>query len=185
MSRSPLDRLRAALPPCPTSAGAAAADRDAVPAAEAALAVTLPSDYKEFLAVYGAGTINDFLTVAGPAEESDLVGITATFRRAAAKPRNAGPLGAPGEAFVRWGVDDGGRSYLWRTDGADSDGWPVCLYAEGELTVYPFGFVEFLARLCEDSLPAGSEQVLGPGPRVFVHWREARRREAEAWERGD
>jgi len=40
-------------------------------AVEAALSATLPQDYKDFIGMYGSGSINGFLTILNPAASDD------------------------------------------------------------------------------------------------------------------
>ncbi|MFI9329356.1 hypothetical protein ACIGZJ_17650 [Kitasatospora sp. NPDC052868] len=106
--------------------------------------------------------------------------ITGTFRRAAAKPGNAEVLG-DGESYIHWGVDDGGAYLLWRIEGGSSAEWPVCVYDAGELTVLPYGLVEFLARACTGGLPADLQRMFGQGGHEFLHWQDQYRRDTERY----
>ncbi|MGW2372135.1 MULTISPECIES: SMI1/KNR4 family protein [Kitasatospora] len=189
MTSDALERLRRVLAPSAGSAEGAALDLQAVAEAEAALGIRLPPDYLEFLAVYGGGSLDDFLAIAAPAKapghrySSSIVEITGTFRRAAAKPRNAEILG-DGESYIHWGMDEGGVYYLWRIEGESSADWPVCLYDAGELTVLPFGIVEFLARACTGGLPDKLQRRFGKGGHEFLHWQDEYRRDTERYDSG-
>ncbi|KDN87781.1 SMI1/KNR4 family protein [Kitasatospora cheerisanensis] len=160
-------------------------DLPGVATAEAALGVRLPPDYLDFLAVYGAGLLDDFLLIAAPAtapghQNTSILELTGTFRRAAAEPYMARDLG-DGEAYIHWGVDGGGGSYLWRIEGESSAEWPVCVYEDG-LTVLPYGMVEFLARACTEGLPPDLQGKLrGGGGHEFLHWQDQYRRDAEQY----
>ncbi|MEV7025129.1 SMI1/KNR4 family protein [Kitasatospora sp. NPDC093558] len=187
MPSDALERLRSVLPPSPGSAEGAALDLQTIAVAEAALRIRLPPDYLEFLAVYGAGTLDDFLLIAAPERvpghrySTSIVEITGTFRVAAAKPYKAELLGA-GEAYVRWGVDDGGVSHLWRIEGGSSAEWPVCVYGDGELTVLPYGFAEYLARACTGGLPGKLQRRFGTDDdHEFLHWQDQFRRDTERY----
>ncbi|RJO77675.1 hypothetical protein D5S18_08050 [Nocardia panacis] len=174
-----LERLRQVLPLSPGSAEGAVLDLRTVAEAEAALGVRLPPDYLEFLAVYGAGTFNDFVSIAAPARVqvpgiewygSSIVEITGTFRHAVAtEPWHAEVLG-DGHSYIHWGMDGGGVYYLWRIEGASSAEWPVCLYSD-DLTVLPYGMVEFLARACTDGLPEEQRRFRG-SDHEFLHWQD-------------
>jgi hypothetical protein len=186
MAGEALERLRQVLAPSPGSAEGAELDLQQVAAAEAALGVQLPPDYLDFLAVYGAGSLDDFLQIAPPAKApghrygTGLVELTGTFRLAAAQPRHAEILG-DGEAYIHWGMDDGGVYYLWRIQGASSAEWPVCVYGNGKLTVLPFGIVEFLARACTDRLPDDLRRAFQGDGHEFLHWQDQYRRDTEQW----
>ncbi|MER7772951.1 SMI1/KNR4 family protein [Kitasatospora sp. NPDC096140] len=190
MAGDALERLRQVLRPSVGSVEGAVLDLQGVAEAEAALGVRLPPDYLEFLAVYGAGTLDDFLVVAAPAEVpgrrlygASIVEITGTFRRAAAKPRIAEVLG-DGTSYVHWGMDDGGAYYLWRVEGRSSAEWPVCVYESGELTVLPYGIVEFLARACTGSLPEDLQRRFSGSGHEFLHWQDEFRRDTEQYGSG-
>lgn len=84
MTSDALEHLRRILPPSPAGEEGAALDLQGVAAAEAALGVRLPPDYLEFLAVYGAGSLDDILLIAAPAKtpghqySTSMVDITGT-----------------------------------------------------------------------------------------------------------
>ncbi|WP_371493496.1 SMI1/KNR4 family protein [Kitasatospora sp. NBC_00374] len=188
MTSDALERLRRVLPPSPASADGAALDLQGVAEAEAALGVQLPPDYLDFLAVYGAGSLDDFLLIAAPAEapghqySTSMVDITGAFRRAAAKPYIAEDLG-DGEAYIHWGMDDGGVYYLWRVEGESSAEWPVYVYGD-ELTVLPYGIVELLARACTGGLPRELQRRFRGNGHEFLHWQDRYRRDVEQYGSG-
>ncbi|MEV6257053.1 SMI1/KNR4 family protein [Nocardia sp. NPDC051911] len=189
MTSDALERLRRILPPSPASAEWAALDLQGVAEAEAALGVQLPPDYLDFLAVYGAGLLDDSLLIAAPATapghrySTSVVEITGTFRRAAAKPYRAEILG-DGDMYIHWGVDGGGDFYyLWRVEGESSAEWPVCVY-DDELTVLPYGMVEFLARACTGGLPGELQCKFRGNGHEFLHWQDQYRRDVEQYGSG-
>ncbi|MFJ9776802.1 hypothetical protein ACIRVF_37155 [Kitasatospora sp. NPDC101157] len=86
-----------------------------------------------------------------------------------------------GEAYLHGGMDDGGVSYLWRTDGESSAEWPVCVYREGEPTVLSYGIVEFLARACTTGLPGKLQRRFDGDGHEFLTWKDLYRRDAERY----
>ncbi|MEV4615483.1 SMI1/KNR4 family protein [Kitasatospora sp. NPDC049258] len=184
-----LERLLRVLPPSPASAAGAALDLQGVAEAEAALGVRLPPDYLDFLAVYGAGSLDDFLLIAAPAEatghrySTSLMETTEAFRRAAVQSHVAEVVG-DAEAYIQWGLDDGAVSYLWRVEGESSAEWPVCVYEEGEMTVLPYGIVEFLARACTGGLPRKLQCRFDSNSHEFLHWQDQYRRDVEQYGSG-
>ncbi|MCG6499900.1 SMI1/KNR4 family protein [Kitasatospora sp. A2-31] len=167
--------------------------------AETALGVPLPGDFRDFLTVYGVGTIDNRLEIASlEAGESDRVDIPAMTRHASGD-RGTEESGArrplrpePG-SLIGWGrLKSYGDTYgllYWRMDGPDPDLWPVVVRKHGVegFTEHPRGMADFLGRLLQDagSLPWDQRDVFGAPHSRFVHRREEERLNAEGidpWE---
>jgi hypothetical protein len=102
---------------------------------EARLGVRLPTDYKQFLGVFGSGEVNGFLLVASPVfgdrliRLEDLVRSRLEIRRAL---RAAGwdipphPLSPEPGGLLPWGITRNGDTCFWQTTPAEQqDEWTV------------------------------------------------------------
>ena len=132
-----------------------------------------PRDYRDFLAVYGQGSIDDVVSVATPEDRAGEPGVL-TMRRVTPSVRRtcrtyygerrfpAWP--APG-ALLGWGVTPIGFDLFWRVTGSDPDDWPVVVAAtrDDRAFEFPYGMAEFLLRLLGDPLerPLGLRGILG------------------------
>ncbi|WP_377268642.1 hypothetical protein [Peterkaempfera sp. SMS 1(5)a] len=114
-----------------------------------------PADYREFLAVYGAGAIDDYLFVATPVDPAEDGGaLTVRRRTPAAEPsgrRRAGwpyPLWPERGALLGWGATADAAELYWDTSAADPDAWTVVSRSrEGTFTRHGCGMAEFILRM--------------------------------------
>ncbi|WP_174552096.1 Lsr2 family DNA-binding protein [Nocardia sienata] len=103
-------------------------------AAENAVGLTLPADYKQLATVYGPGIFCAYLRVYhphGPTEWIDLAGpMPATLRRQLRDDRDTGSVPVPHapDSLLACGVTDNGEHLFWITEPADDpDGWRVAV----------------------------------------------------------
>jgi hypothetical protein len=143
--------------------------------------VTFPQDYKEFVATYGEGETDAFLTllVPGPAEDSvpsgGMAAETAEARRMWLEKPPAG-YGSPATPpVIAWGVNARADLLCWVTDEQDPERWPVAVWSRGALSwsVHDCGMLEYLVRLFRGEIdPMWADD---DGVRRFVHVREVQR----------
>ncbi|MET7492662.1 SMI1/KNR4 family protein [Streptomyces sp900116325] len=146
-------------------------------AAEHAYGVIFPSDYRAFMARYGVGTIENYLTVLAPGMSGDglaegpMAFITGDAR--GTWEDEPGPLDAPAERLLAWGCDGTGDLLCWLTQGDVPEAWPVVVYNRGDDAwhVVDCGVVEFLVRILRaefDELPLSGTPLWGEGSARFL-----------------
>ena len=195
----PLARLRVLLPaPDPAATERAAVDWAAV---TSSLGVRLPRDYRDFIDVYGPGTIDDQLDIAaplGPGDDFDAPSVL----ELTPKPSSTNWLKATGSeyplwpepgALLAWGryrAEDDTYGFLyWLTVGDDPDAWPVVTWkrAPGRFVQHPPGMAAYLARALVEgpTMPYDYRDVFGAPDSRFISVREQKRLRAageDPWE---
>ncbi|MBE8477465.1 SMI1/KNR4 family protein [Streptomyces justiciae] len=148
--------------------------------AERAWGAGFPQDYKEFVAQYGDGEVDAFLTFLVPewTEGSVPCGAmaeeTAEARRMWLEKPPAG-YGSPATPpVVAWGVNARADLLCWMTGEQDPGLWPVAVWSRGTLAwdVHDCGMLEYLVRLFRGEIDT---MWADDGVRRFVHVREAQR----------
>ncbi|MEV6208807.1 SMI1/KNR4 family protein [Kitasatospora sp. NPDC051914] len=178
MSRpTPMARLRGMMP-VPAGGG----DRVDWQAAEAALGTVFPSDYREFIELYGAGSIGDHLGVVLPIAPDlpgrtlpDVADHTLEARGAMQRKREGLPAGLDESALVGWGYDDAADVLCWITVGPDPDRWPVAVWSRGDQRwlVHEMGMVAFLVAVLAgelDECPLSDLSLWDEPSQEFVPW---------------
>ena len=178
----PLARLRVLLPaPDPAATERAAVDWAAV---TSSLGVRLPRDYRDFIDVYGPGTIDDQLDIAAPLGPGDDVDAPSVLELTP-KPSSTNWLKATGSeyplwpepgALLAWGryrAEDDTYGFLyWLTVGDDPDAWPVVTWRReaARFVQHPPGMVAHLVRLLEESpaVPLIFREVFGAPDSRFI-----------------
>ncbi|WP_141689468.1 SMI1/KNR4 family protein [Streptomyces sp. DI166] len=171
------DELRRAMPSHP-----GAGDVVDWAAVEAGWETSFPRDFKEFMAEYGAGAIDDYLTVL-LAEPRGGFADGPAYMGMADESRNAEDLWPPGYGkprLIAWGLDSSADILCWRADGDDPDRWPVVVWSRGggRWAEYPGGMAEFLCRVFRaefDRCPLGDSALWGAAAPRFLHNDEERR----------
>jgi hypothetical protein len=168
---------------------------------EESLGGRLPSDFRDFVGVFGAGTIDDQLDIARVADMGEDVELP-TIEQLTPTSASTAWLEATESDYPLWpspgsllcwgrlrsGYDTFGFLY-WLTVGDDSDRWPVVTWnqAQQEFRQHPPGMAAYLADALEgaEALPLDYRDVFGAPHSRFVHWREQQRLEAadvDPWE---
>ncbi|WP_406259929.1 SMI1/KNR4 family protein [Actinacidiphila glaucinigra] len=178
MSEQPLiERLQHIMPP-----HEGAGDVVDWQAAENSWGVAFPADYKEFVAVYGAGEVDAFLTFLIPGLIDAPIpsdGMVEETRHARQMWREyPSERSVPGDAVppvIAWGVNARSDLLCWVTTERDPSDWPVAVWSRGNLGwhFYACGMIEYVLRLFEGEFD-DMWRTAG-GFRRFVHVREARR----------
>ncbi|MFL9674322.1 MULTISPECIES: SMI1/KNR4 family protein [Pseudomonas] len=116
----------------------------------------LPSDFKQFISIYGCGAVDDFVWVLDPfSENSNLnfdksqyfIDAYAVMRQEFLSDYPRPDYPAEG-SFLPWAVTDNGETFVWLVDG-EPDSWKVAIHSsdQGEEEIYNFGCVEFILKL--------------------------------------
>ncbi|MEU1412537.1 hypothetical protein [Streptomyces sp. NPDC005731] len=128
-------------------------------AAEEALGAGLPSDYKAFMSVYGAGDIGE-LGILGPLpvdflqwDPGNIPDSAPAFR--ALWDRDGGVPGivADGGSALPWGSGCNANELGWLTLDSDPDSWPVVAwrrqisYGDTRWELFDCGMVDFLVKM--------------------------------------
>jgi hypothetical protein len=156
---------------------------------EESLGVRLPSDYKSFMAVYGAGSIgDDGLGVLAPLpvdypqwDPESIQDYTPTMRDIWEFEGGVPGVSLGSEAVLAWGVGANANDLGWLMSDPDPDNWPVIAarrHGTPYWAMFDCGMVDFIRRLMLgefDECPL-SDASLWRRPSPFVHWREEQRR---------
>lgn len=111
-----------------------------------------PSDYVEFMSIYGAGSINDSVFLLDPpAANAEEFARTVEEVRASVLLQNEYQtmhhVAFPEpNGLIRWATDFTASDVYWQVASADPDAWPVVVFSRGrgEWVNYPVGMAEFL-----------------------------------------
>ncbi|MCF2525745.1 SMI1/KNR4 family protein [Yinghuangia soli] len=123
----------------------------------------LPPDYREFLACYGEGIIDEYLMILGPRFRNGVSGIVRSNRDVLSALASVVPGSRAGfpvaleskvGGVVLWGCTEDGDYCFWRCLGDDPQGWTTVVYSRhfDDWEEYPCGFSEFLLLLLSGSL---------------------------------
>lgn len=160
-------------------------------AVEAALSATLPQDYKDFIGMYGSGSINGFLTILNPAASDDHRNLFKQLEVSRADADRVseyfstlvagGPpllygLYPERGGFLPWGRAGNGRWCDWMTSDDPPDTWFAAVRVENGYTSYNAPFAEFLVGLLTDCFPAFAQEMYPwPEPEFVPAGSEPRR----------
>ncbi|HWS37515.1 MAG TPA: hypothetical protein VN408_32890 [Actinoplanes sp.] len=123
-----------------------------------------PASYQRFMAVYGAGMIQNHLVIGDPepwsepptGDDNCMRAGTALARRLWTEiDRREPDLEGVSPRLILWGVDSSGDNLCWDATDEDPEQWPVLLYhrQHGIWRRYDFGMTEFLVRLLDGAFP--------------------------------
>ncbi|MCX4856411.1 hypothetical protein [Streptomyces canus] len=122
----------------------------------------LPSDYRDFVAVYGLGSISDSMAIRTPPFEGYPYGDHLLH----------GVERPPADGMLTWAANEAGDDFAWRCVG-EPDQWRVVFRPRNRRQnhSYDMGTAEFLLRLVRGEIrpPLGAELALPP---TFTSWRE-------------
>jgi hypothetical protein len=175
-----IDTLRRIMPPHP-----GAGNFVEWHAIEASWGTRFPSDYKEFVALYGEGGVEDYLDFVLPVP-GDVFEADSSQQGMLAETRNALNLWEAETGtdrrpqLIAWGVDASADILCWRVAGGDPDDWPVIVWNQDEAQWFEYkcGMSEFLCRVFRgdfDECPLGGIPLWGNESPRFLHEREERR----------
>lgn len=168
------DELRLLLPP-PTAPASVPAPSD-WQRAETSLGTRLPADYKDFLATYGSGRIDDFLEIANPASRTEHNELIHFWRdqqpvfdymaRGGSALRYDLHPAVPG--LLPLGITDNGDTIFYVTSG-DADEWKIgVLESRGnDVVVFDGGLTSFLCAALRHEVDAFPRNFPRPAP-TFV-----------------
>lgn len=153
-----LDALQRLMPPPASDAPAVDWDR---------LADTwgrpFPPDYQRFMAVYGPGTVQDFLSILepepkAPLSEARMDGMleeTANAEDEWAEVGKAPRLEGADPLLITWGVAASADLLCWDASDPDPAQWPVLVYYRGKLRWdrYDCGMAAFLTSVLQADFP--------------------------------
>ncbi|MFJ5880329.1 SMI1/KNR4 family protein [Kitasatospora cineracea] len=150
---------------------------------EADLGRSLPSDYKEFMRVYGAGNIGEEFAILSPPGVGEgapwsgsMAAETENVRHAWEREDGRSVLDAAPSDLLAWGVTSGPDVLCWAMTGDDPEKWPTVVHRRSDpvFSVVETGMAEFLRCLFagefEDWPIRLAKNFLLPAP-AFVHRR--------------
>jgi len=154
--------------------------REEWPSIEAAVELSLPPDYKDFVNRYGSGGIDDWIFIFNPFStreygnlRNEIAGCLGALRQLRDEFHEEIPYPIHPEpgGLVPWGCTSNGDVLYWVTRGPPSD-WTVCIN-EGrgpEWEEYPYSMVGFLVKLLTGEITVRifpDDVRLGPGSRFM------------------
>ncbi len=134
----------------------------------------LPHDYRDFVTVYGLGTIGDSLGIFTPPFPDYPYVDHLLYRRTY----------PPSDSLLLWGANEGADDFFWRCTDSDPDRWTVAVHTRSRgWHDYALGMVEFLLGLVGGRITPPLNARLTINPPAFESWREADRRmqESDGW----
>lgn len=169
--------------------GGAAGDTVDWQAAAAELGVeSFPSDYREFVAAFGAGSFEDTLFVSIPRPGNPTASLTvgrlpddvlesesmSGWQDSGARSRRV-----LADMLV-WGQTNGADALCWVTSDPDPERWPVAVWArqDGGWAVHECGMAEFVLRVLRsdfDECPLSVTTLWGRGTARFLNFRDEER----------
>ncbi|MFI9772712.1 hypothetical protein ACIHJG_38610 [Streptomyces sp. NPDC052415] len=142
-----------------------------------------PADFKDFIRRYGAGLIDDYLSVKAPDPGNrfiDLIQSSFDFAGTLRGVRDTLPveLSHPLESrvggIILWAANEDGDLCFWISDGHNPDRWRVGVYSRNfnDWNEYPFGFSEFLVGVLKGEIESPFSRSDFPSKRPgFKFWR--------------
>ncbi|MFI9781805.1 SMI1/KNR4 family protein [Streptomyces sp. NPDC051956] len=140
-----------------------------------------PSDYVQFMQMFGAGTISDTIVVLRPtsggggpsSREPSMEVETENARCTWEMDGDEADFDMDPASIVAWGATSGADMYCWVTTDDDPDRWPVLVcgrHTSPLFQMHPFGMVEFLHKLLSDlTFQERTVSVVMPEAVTFVN----------------
>jgi hypothetical protein len=155
------------------------------PAAEERWGTRFPTDYMEFMSVYGGGIFNE-VRVLMPLPVECSLWDPGTFEEETESVRHnlelrdgLDGLGIDPGHVLAWGLTSGPDILCWLTADPDPDKWPVLVHGRHtaqEFALHPSGMVEFLYKLFQEDVDPYPISIGVRGSRTrWIHWREEER----------
>lgn len=137
----------------------------------------MPADYREFMDIYGAGTVNDSFSIVWPIvppspgdSMDDLAGNTEVGRYL----QDGGPQEqATVEGWIAWAYDVGANRLYWDTSSGDPEKWTVVrLDRSGDWDDSGLGTIEYLSAFLAGDMPVPPAVTLwDPETLAFEPWK--------------
>ncbi len=128
-------------------------------AIEEELQIELPDDYKQFIELYGTGSISNFINVYNPFTSNAIFELRCAVRRLEAlnnienKRFDILPVK---NGLLAWGKDANGDEFLWHTKGSPSR-WPIRVFIKSRTFPYfNVSMTEFLVACIQGKVQYGS-----------------------------
>ncbi|MFJ7417646.1 SMI1/KNR4 family protein [Streptomyces uncialis] len=172
-----LERLRSLLP-APEGESPEGINWDLI-SASWGLNSSFPSDFRQFMEVYGPGAVEDFLEILEPQpwdEQQVGDGFSAETKTARLTWRMEPDRNfdvPPEPLLIAWGVDSAADILCWDASPDNPDEWPVVVWdrGTGKWSRYDVGMVEFLHRTLRadfDECPLRDTSLWGLSEAEFV-----------------
>ncbi len=147
-----------------------------------------PSDYRQFIELYGAGTIQDYLVVVTPEPKGrphrnatrGMRHETANAAEAWASMTKSPELADSAPELIAWGADASADILCWDASGDDPERWPVlvCNRDDQLWRRYDIGMAGFLVCVMSgefDECPLGGLALWNRRGATFLNEREYQR----------
>ncbi|PJE97224.1 hypothetical protein CUT44_13725 [Streptomyces carminius] len=147
-----------------------------------------PEDYKEFVRLFGNGTIEGMIGIRIPVATSDpMIRRVAPLPAAALASSNLDRWAEPSLAslyrldqILVWGETDSADTLGWIAKDQNPEKWPLAVYERGDgvWKIYDCGMVEFLVKLLQEEFtecPISDTSLMGITNPRFLHDREEER----------
>lgn len=142
-----------------------------------------PDDYRQFVDVYGAGSIDNYLSILAPEAAGDepsdngMLSETATAQTIWMRGRKSNEIADLNPELIAWGVDASADLLCWDASGDDPGRWPVLVFNRDDAlwSRYDCGMAEFLLRLLRADFvncPLGAIGLWGVRTVRFLNNRE-------------
>ncbi|MFJ3089407.1 hypothetical protein [Streptomyces sp. NPDC086838] len=152
---------------------------------EAHLGTPLPADYRDFMAAYGGGCIDDLIVLpplpTGNGWDASITGHTAGFRELWTMEGGVPGFDLGADRVLPWGSGCNANELGWLMTASDPNEWPVIVWRRHDSphwALFDCGMAEFLRRLMTAEFDACPLSDLSLWGRVgtFVHHEEQERR---------
>ncbi|MBP0938459.1 SMI1/KNR4 family protein [Streptomyces goshikiensis] len=161
-------------------------------AMESAWRTPFPTDYKEFVKHYGAGSVENFLSIFQPSLDASgrMADETSVAQELWEELEGIPGIEAEPDRILTWAVDGTADLLCWLRRDDNPDEWPVVVYKRlrDEWEQYDCGMAEFLVRVFRAEFtrnPISATAMWGVATPLFLtHQEAARIRESgrDPWE---
>jgi hypothetical protein len=143
-----------------------------------------PSDFREFIDTYGAGSIDDYLVIESPvdADEQGCPSMRLSTPTEDSYRPSSGPWPYPVRpqpgGLISWGGNIDGVAFYWSTEDPDPDRWPVVVRERhGDFLEFRCSMTVFLLGMLgpRATRPLDSPCLYGAPNSRFIPWREEER----------
>ncbi|ATW52326.1 hypothetical protein CGZ69_35840 [Streptomyces peucetius subsp. caesius ATCC 27952] len=146
--------------------------------------IPFPSDFRDFIGLYGAGVVDGYLSISAPDPANPRIDLfrgsqvlVATLRGVRETlPENMcrHPLQSRVGGIIRWAANEDGDLCFWISDSDDPEQWRVGVYSRNfnDWHEYDCGFAEFLVQVLTGALESPfSRSDFPPESPCFTPWR--------------